>query len=106
MSEEKFLNDLWSDPQHWKLGIFYFCREDPRILVSKRVTWTGWSPNFARKGGYLILLFSALIIVIPFSFLCANNAPQGTVIKFLITIIVVLIAMGHSIIVIQKRKYT
>lgn len=28
---------LRSDPQHWTLGIFYACREDPRIVVKNRL---------------------------------------------------------------------
>lgn len=42
------LDELHADPLHWKLGIFYFCREDQRVLVPKRIRGLGWTINFAR----------------------------------------------------------
>lgn len=33
---------------NWKLGFIYFCREDQRIFVPKRVRGLGWTLNFAR----------------------------------------------------------
>jgi hypothetical protein len=39
---------FFSDPGNWKLGFIYFCPQDPRILVPKRVHWLGWTINFAR----------------------------------------------------------
>jgi hypothetical protein len=40
--------ELHANPAHWKLGIFYFCREDQRVLVPKRIQGLGWTINFAR----------------------------------------------------------
>jgi uncharacterized membrane protein len=37
-----------SDPANWKLGIFYFCRSDRRIIVPKRIKGLGWTVNLAR----------------------------------------------------------
>ena len=37
-----------SDPANWKLGIFYFCRADPRIIVPKRIRGLGWTLNLGR----------------------------------------------------------
>ena len=39
---------LWDkDPQHWKLWLFYYNPDEPRLLVAK---WYGspWTLNFAR----------------------------------------------------------
>ncbi len=36
------------DPANWKLGLFYFCRADSRMLVRKRMSGFGWTLNFAR----------------------------------------------------------
>ena len=36
------------DPANWKLGIFYFCRADLRMIVPKRIRGLGWTLNFAR----------------------------------------------------------
>lgn len=37
---------LWRDPQHWNGGL-YWCKEDPRFWVPKRVRWMGWTLNLA-----------------------------------------------------------
>ena len=40
--------DAWhKDPANWKLGIFYFNREDKRIFPPKRIAMLGWTINFA-----------------------------------------------------------
>ncbi len=40
--------DAWhKDPTNWKLGIFYFNREDKRIFPPKRIAMLGWTINFA-----------------------------------------------------------
>ena len=36
------------DSNNWKLGFIYFCREDQRIFVPKRIRGLGWTVNFAR----------------------------------------------------------
>ncbi|MFD2115776.1 DUF1648 domain-containing protein [Paenibacillus yanchengensis] len=41
--------------QHWKMGVFYFNREDPAIFVEKRFG-VGMTMNCARPLGWLILL--------------------------------------------------
>ncbi len=46
-----------TDPANWKLGIFYFCRADRRIIVPKRVRALGWTLNFARPLAVPFLLF-------------------------------------------------
>ena len=53
------LDLLWCDPGHWRLGLFYFCRRDPRLVVPKRVRGLGWTLNLARP---LALPFAALIV--------------------------------------------
>lgn len=49
---EKWHNDL----KYWKLGIFYYNREDNRILVSKNPEWMGLTLNFANPKTYLAIL--------------------------------------------------
>jgi len=44
---------LHADPANWKLGIFYFCREDGRVIVPKRIRGLGWTINFARPAALL-----------------------------------------------------
>ncbi len=57
------LDALWHDPKNWRLGVIYVCRKDPRIVVSKRLKWTGWTFNFAHKGSYC-LLFAVILLTI------------------------------------------
>ena len=58
---------LWSDPRHWRGGVFYSCKEDERAWVPKRpvslrlfghhcdVGGMGWTVNFAQREGPLWL---------------------------------------------------
>jgi len=55
-------DELHADPANWKWGIFYFCREDPRIIVPKRIRGLGWTINFARPSALLWLAFMLLFI--------------------------------------------
>lgn len=45
------------DPANWKLGVFYFCRADERIVVPKRIRGLGWTVNFARPLAVPFVLF-------------------------------------------------
>jgi len=51
-----------ANPANWKLGIFYFCRTDPRIVVPKRIRGLGWTLNLARPLAlpFLIYLIAAI----------------------------------------------
>ena len=44
-------------------GLFYFNREDPRVIVPKINRWMGWTLNFASPWSY-ILLFVFIFLVI------------------------------------------
>ncbi len=41
------LSRFTDDPKNWHLWFIYFCREDPRIAVPKRIAGLGWTLNFA-----------------------------------------------------------
>jgi len=51
-----------ANPDNWKLGIFYFCRADSRIVVPKRIRGLGWTLNLARPLAlpFLIYLVAAI----------------------------------------------
>ncbi|WP_062351371.1 DUF1648 domain-containing protein [Bacillus kwashiorkori] len=51
------------DDRYWKLGVFYFNREDPALFLEKRFG-SGWTMNFARPLGWIILLAITLIPII------------------------------------------
>jgi len=41
------LDALSDDPANWRFAFFYFCRQDPRIVVPKRSHGFGWTINLA-----------------------------------------------------------
>lgn len=49
------------DDEHWKLGQFYFNKDDPAVFIEKRFG-VGWSANFARP---LTWIFIGGLIVLP-----------------------------------------
>ena len=64
--EEKMINR--DDDRYWKLGIFYFNREDPALFLEKRFG-VGWTINLARPLAWTIfLLIIGLAILIPILF--------------------------------------
>ena len=64
--KQAHLDQLWKDDKNWKMGLVYFCKKDPRIVVKKRPYWIGWTMNMARYESYIILLtIIALAILIP-----------------------------------------
>ena len=62
MTKEE-LEKLWADKNNWLWGAIYYCKNDPRLVVPKRIKWTGWTMNFAYPGraiGFIIfILFAA-----------------------------------------------
>ncbi|GEP45384.1 hypothetical protein BGE01nite_46750 [Brevifollis gellanilyticus] len=48
-----------TDPGNWFFYFFYFCRQDPRIIVPKRIPGLGWTINMARP---LAIPFTAGLI--------------------------------------------
>ena len=44
------------DPLNYKWGIFYFNKDDSRIIVPKRTRVFGWTFNFAKGISYVIML--------------------------------------------------
>lgn len=54
------------DDAHWKLGIFYFNREDPSLFLEKRFG-VGWTINLARPLAWIIFLgIIGLAVIIPY----------------------------------------
>ena len=62
----RHLDHFHSDPANWKLGIFYFCRADPRMVVAKRIRGLGWTLNFARP---LAVPFFVFLLALVFGIL-------------------------------------
>lgn len=52
------------DLGNYKYGVFYYNKNDRRIIVPKRVKYLGWTLNFARPVSYFIMgVLIALIVV-------------------------------------------
>jgi len=58
-------DSCWNNSRNWKWGLFYVCKEDPRIIVPKRPAWTGRTLNFAHPKAYRVLLLTILAIAAP-----------------------------------------
>jgi uncharacterized membrane protein len=58
------MHDPVDDLNHYKWKSFYFNREDPRILVPKRLRLLGWTFNFAHKESYLALVLLLVVVFI------------------------------------------
>jgi hypothetical protein len=59
------LDKLWSDPANWHGLGFYSCKDDPRIMVPKRIKWTGWTMNFAHASAWVNLVRGITMAVVP-----------------------------------------
>ena len=52
-----------TDDRYWLLGVFYFKRDDPAVLVEKRFG-IGYTVNFARPMSWTIFLVLALLVAL------------------------------------------
>ncbi|WP_197029219.1 DUF5808 domain-containing protein [Alicyclobacillus macrosporangiidus] len=52
------------DDRFWKVGVLYFNRDDPALLVPKRFG-IGWTLNFAHPGAWLLIIALLLITSLP-----------------------------------------
>ncbi|KIA97412.1 MULTISPECIES: DUF5808 domain-containing protein [unclassified Flavobacterium] len=65
MEPSKETKDKWhQDPSNWIWGIFYFNKEDKRILPPKRIKQLGWTINFANPNSVFFLLILLVVIYI------------------------------------------
>jgi uncharacterized membrane protein len=51
------------DPNNWKLGLFYYNKEDKRLLPPKRMAWAGWTVNFANTISVALFVIVLIIII-------------------------------------------
>lgn len=60
----QFENDrMIEDPANYKWGIFYYNRNDRRIIIPKRLKMMGWTLNFANLYTYIILFLIVAIAI-------------------------------------------
>ena len=53
-----------TDSANWKLGIVYYCKDDPRIIV-RNLLPLGWTWNFAHRGVYFAILAAITAFLAP-----------------------------------------
>jgi hypothetical protein len=91
MTKEE-LETLWGDENNWLWGAIYYCKNDPRLVVPKRIKWTGWTMNFAypwRAIGLIIfILFAASL---PFIIELKLNIATLVVICVTLAVVAILI---------------
>jgi len=73
------LEACWKDPQNRKWGVLYYCKADPRVIVPKRVKWTGWTVNAARPTAIPVTLLLVAIAAVPVVIVIAKGAGIGIV---------------------------
>jgi hypothetical protein len=54
---------LWEDERNWRLGSFYYCVDDPRVVVRGRTPLTAWTLNFAHAGAWFVIFGSFAMII-------------------------------------------
>jgi uncharacterized membrane protein len=52
------------DPNNWIWGLFYYNKEDKRLLPPKRIPFMGWTVNFANRNSVLLFVFIMLLILL------------------------------------------
>lgn len=67
---------LWSAPENWKWGTIYYCAEDPRVMVPKRLRWTGWTLNFAHSWAWPSLAAILIVALGPTLLLLSSGPPN------------------------------
>ena len=67
--------EAWTkDPNNWKWGLFYYNKEDKRIMPPKKNPAMGWTINFANKRSVItFLLFTLLPTAIILLFVLINK---------------------------------
>lgn len=54
---DKETSEKWrKDPNNWIWGMFYFNKEDKRLLPPKRFAFMGWTVNFANRNSVLFMI--------------------------------------------------
>ena len=60
---KEILNSWSKDPSNWKIGVFYYNKNDKRIFPPKRLAAFGWTVNFANPYSILIMLGIIVFII-------------------------------------------
>jgi uncharacterized membrane protein len=67
----------WRDRGNYNWFGMYYCKADPRAIVSRRFKWMGWTVNFARPSAIPITLRLVAILGVPVLIVRALGAGNG-----------------------------
>lgn len=74
MSIDKETRERWhKDPNNWIWGIFYYNKQDPRLLPPKRLAAMGWTVNFANPRSILLLAGILAAVFVTFGIIESMN---------------------------------
>ena len=92
MMTKEELETLWRDKDNWLWGAIYYCKKDPRLVVPKRLKWTGWTMNFAYPWRAIgLIIFILLAASLPFIIEFKLNVATPVVICITLAVIALLI---------------
>jgi uncharacterized membrane protein len=91
------LDALWRDAANWRWGCIYVCRADPRLIIPKRIPWTGYTFNFAHRGSWWALLATFVGFTLPVAVLLIwqNAAALWTMVGLYAVLIAALLVICH-----------
>jgi len=93
------LDRLWADEGNWTVLGLYRCRQDPRIIVPKKIRGLGWTFNIAHAGtikGMSIFVLMIILAIVPPLFVCWSGLDDLlSIAGSVIVSIVLLCAAGH-----------
>lgn len=93
------LDRLWSDPGNW-LGLgLYYCKEDPRLIVPKRIKGFGWTMNFANLWAWPAIFIMIASASLPAIYLKVDHAPVAAAVfisLWIVALVVICAAMSST----------
>jgi uncharacterized membrane protein len=85
----------WAKSENWSGAGFYYCPEDPRVIVPKRRPTMGWTINFAHPLAVPVLLLAFLFPAVPIVLLVRYHIPVQWFIGALAICVCLLVLLSH-----------
>jgi hypothetical protein len=90
MTKEE-LQSLWRDKSNWRFYFIYCCREDPRLIVPRRIKWFGWTVNFAHLRAVGLLALVCVVVCLPF--FIESKLSVATPVVLIVTMVIVIVGI-------------
>jgi len=88
---------LRKDDRHWKLGVIYSCKSDPRVIVRNRWLF-GWTWNFGNPYVCIVLPAFVAAFLAPILFIAPIiNARISDLVAMYIVTILIMVGVAHYI---------